>query len=139
MIQGQASRITIGKLARQSGLKASAIRYYEERGLLRPAERLPNGYRLYDEDSAATLRFLRRAQGFGITLREIKQLVDLTQRGRKPCEHARKLISQHLAEVETQIRELNALRKELRSVTRRAENCQSPEGKLCPIIESPSN
>jgi MerR family transcriptional regulator, copper efflux regulator len=138
MVQGQASQITIGKLARQSGLKASAIRYYEARGLLRPAVRLPNGYRLYDEDSVVTLRFLRRAQGFGITLREIKQLIDLTQRGRKPCHHARKLISQHLAEVEAQIRELEALRKELRSVSRRANNCQASEGQLCPIIESAS-
>jgi len=135
MVQGQGSQITIGKLARQSGLKASAIRYYEARGLLRPAVRLSNGYRLYDEDSVATLRFLRRAQGFGITLREIKQLIDLTQRGRKPCEHARKLISQHLAEVERQIHELGALRKELRSVARRAESCEASEGQLCPIIE----
>jgi MerR family transcriptional regulator, copper efflux regulator len=135
MVKGQASRITIGKLARQSGLKASAIRYYELRGLMRPAVRLPNGYRLYDEDSAATLRFLRRAQSFGITLREIKQLIDLTQRGRKPCEHARKVISQHLAEVESQIRELEALRKELRLALRRADTCEASEGQLCPIIE----
>jgi DNA-binding transcriptional MerR regulator len=97
--------------------------------------RLPNGYRLYDEDATATLRFLRRAQGFGITLREIKQLIDLTQSGRKPCEHARKLVTQHLADVETQIRELEVLRKELRSVLRRADNCQASEGQLCPIIE----
>ncbi len=105
---------------------------------MRPAVRLPNGYRLYDEDSAATLRFLLRAQSFGITLREIKQLIDLTRRGRKPCEHARKVISQHLAEVESQIRELEALRKELRSVLRRADSCEASEGQLCPIIEQPN-
>ncbi len=97
--------------------------------------RLSNGYRLYDEDAAATLRFLCRAQGFGITLREIKHLIDLTQRGCKPCEHARKLVMQHLADVETQIRKLEVLRKELRSVLHRAENCQASEGQLCPIIE----
>ncbi len=135
MVEGQASRITIGKLALQAGLRASAIRYYEAQGLLRPSMRLPNGYRLYDEDAAATLRFLRRAQSFGITLREIKQLIDLTQRGRTPCEHARKLVTEHLGEVETQIRELKALRKELRTVLSRADNCQASEGQLCPIIE----
>ena len=135
MVEGQASRITIGKLARQSGLRASAIRYYEKNGLLRPAIRLPNVYRLYDQEAAATLRFLRRAQGFGITLREIKELINLTQRGRTPCEHARKLVTQHLAEVETQIRELKALRKELHTVLSRAANCQASEGQLCPIIE----
>jgi DNA-binding transcriptional MerR regulator len=127
--------MTIGKLARQSGLRASAIRYYEAHGLLRPATRLPNGYRLYDDDAAVRLRFLRRAQRFGITLREIKQLIDLTQRGRTPCEHARKLVTEHLAEVETQIRELKSLQKELRTALSRAANCQSSEGQLCPILE----
>ena len=68
-------------------------------------------------------------------MREIKQLIDLTQRGRKPCEHARKVISQHLAEVESQIRELEALRKELRSVLRRADSSEVSVGQLCPIIE----
>jgi len=97
--------------------------------------RLPNGYRVYDQDAVATLRFLRRAQRFRITLREIKQLIDLTQRGSTPCEHARKLVTQHLGDVETQIRELEALRKELRSVLRRADNCKASEGQLCPIIE----
>ncbi len=135
MVKGQASRITIGKLARQAGLRPSAIRYYEAHGLLRPSMRLPNGYRVYDEDAVATLRFLRRAQRFRITLREIKQLIDLTQRGSMPCEHARKLVTEHLADVETQIRELGALRKELRSVLRRADNCKVSEGQLCPIIE----
>jgi len=133
MVEGQAG-ITIGKLARQAGLRASAIRYYEAHGLLRPAMRLPNGYRLYDEDAAATLRFLRRAQGFGITLREIKELIDLTQRGRAPCDHARKLVSQHLAEVEKQMCELKALRKDLRAALSRTSNCQASEGQLCPII-----
>jgi DNA-binding transcriptional MerR regulator len=135
MVKGQASRITIGNLARQAGLRPSAIRYYEAHGLLRPLMRLPNGYRLYDQDAAATLRFLRRAQGFGITLREIKQLIDLTRHGRKPCEHARKLIVQHLADVEKQMHELAALRKELRSVLSRADDCEASEGQICPIIE----
>ncbi len=135
MVKGQASRITIGKLARQAGLRPSAIRYYEAHGLLRRSMRLLNGYRVYDQDAVATLRFLRRAQRFRITLREIKQLIDLTQRGSTPCEHARKLVTQHLGDVETQIRELELLRKELRSVLRRADNCKASEGQLCPIIE----
>ena len=97
--------------------------------------RLPNGYRIYDDGAAATLRFLRRAQGFGITLREIKQLIDLTRRGHKPCTHVRELVKQHLAEVETRIREMEALRKELRALIRRADTCKPSDGQLCPIIE----
>ncbi len=130
--------MTIGKLARQAGLRPSAIRYYEAHGLLRPSARLPNGYRLYDRDAATTLRFVRRAQRFGITLREIKQLIDLTKRGLTPCGHARTLITQHLADVEAQIRELKALQKELRSALRQAENCKASAGQLCPVIDQPN-
>jgi DNA-binding transcriptional MerR regulator len=111
LVKAQVFPFTRGKLAREAGLRPSAIRYYEAHGLVRPSLRLPNGYRLHDQHAAATLRFLRRAQGFGITLREIKQLIDLTQHGRKPCEHVRKLITQHLADVERQMRELAVLRK----------------------------
>lgn len=97
--------------------------------------RLPNGYRLYDDDAAGRLRFLRRAQSFGITLREIKQLIDLTRGGRKPCEHARYLLKQHLADTDAKMRELEALRKELRSVLRRIDHRRPFEGQICPIIE----
>ena len=140
MVKGQAAEITIGKLARRVGLRPSAIRYYEAHGLLRPSMRLPNGYRMYDERSVATIQFLRRAQRFGITLREIKQLIDLTRQGRTPCAHVRTLVKQHLAEVETRIREMEALRKELRALARRADTCQpTTPGELCPIIQQKSN
>ncbi len=136
MVKGQyLPQLTIGKLARRMSLKPSAIRYYESRGLLRPAARFSNGYRVYDEAAVGTLRFLRRAQTLGIKLREIKQLIDLTRLKQKPCEHVDKLIKQHLAEVEAQISELRALQRELRAVLRRVENCPASEGQLCPVLE----
>jgi DNA-binding transcriptional MerR regulator len=55
--------LTIGKAAARAGLRPSAIRYYEARGLLR-SDRLPNGYRAYDEEAIAALRFIRKAQRF---------------------------------------------------------------------------
>jgi DNA-binding transcriptional MerR regulator len=70
----------ISVVARRAGLHSSAIRYYEAHGLLR-SRRLPSGYRVYDEEAIAALRFLRRAQGFGIALKEIKELLDLSSRG----------------------------------------------------------
>src|SRR5438094_80749 len=105
--------MTIGAVARQAGVRASAIRFYEGRGLVRPFSRLANGYRVYDNSAVEALRFVRRAQKFGITLEEVKQLLQLARRGERPCKRVRELTRHHLTEVEHSIRELHALRREL--------------------------
>jgi DNA-binding transcriptional MerR regulator len=74
--------INVGTVAKRTGLRSSAIRYYEAHRLLR-SQRPPNGYRVYDDDAIAPMRFLRRAQGFGITLQEISQLLELSGRGQQ--------------------------------------------------------
>jgi len=125
--------IKIGTVAKRTGLRSSAIRYYEAHGLLR-ARRLPNGYRVYDEDAIAALRFLRRAQGFGITLHEIKQLLELSGRGQQPCTRVHELARHHLQEVESKLRELQSLRRELRTLLNRRPRPRLP-GEVCPIIE----
>ncbi len=91
--------LTIGKVATRTGFSASAIRYYERQGLLR-SSRLLNGYRLYGQDAIKTLRFLRQAQSLGITLKEIGQLLELTQHDRRPCKAVRELAHQHLIELD---------------------------------------
>lgn len=69
--------LTVGQVARAVGIRPSALRYYEARGVLRPRGRLPNGYRVYAEQDVAQLRFVRHAQSFGLTLVEIKELLGL--------------------------------------------------------------
>ena len=69
------SQLTIGKLAKRVGLRPSALRYYEEQGLLTPAGRTPAGYRLYDATAERTLRFVQRAQRLGFSLADIHTLL----------------------------------------------------------------
>jgi MerR family redox-sensitive transcriptional activator SoxR len=64
----------IGELARQVGLRTSAIRYYEELGLLEPARRV-SGRREYGSDALNTLRLVRAAQQAGFSLDEIRTLL----------------------------------------------------------------
>jgi DNA-binding transcriptional MerR regulator len=73
MVQSQALRI--GAVARQSGVSIDTVRYYERRGLLRPAGRLPSGYRVYTEHAVARIRLARHLQGLGMTLDEIADTV----------------------------------------------------------------
>ena len=65
------STFTIGKIARAVGLGAETVRFYERQGLIPPPARSPAGYRLYDADAIARLRFIGRAKTLGFTLAEI--------------------------------------------------------------------
>ena len=62
--------LLIGELAEQAGVNRETLRYYERRGLLKPARRTESGYRVYDRQSAARLLFIKRAQTFGFSLDE---------------------------------------------------------------------
>ncbi|MGH7985909.1 MAG: MerR family DNA-binding protein [Candidatus Binataceae bacterium] len=128
--------LTIGKAAKRTCLSISAIRYYERQGLVRPS-RLLNGYRLYDEAEVSALNFVRRAQGFGITLREIRQVLELSRDGRRPCECVRDVARQHLAEIDTKIRQLQFLRVELRNLLERRIAFNSKQ--MCPLIQADPN
>ena len=68
----------IGQLAKRGGVGIDTVRYYERNGLLAPRTRLASGYRRYSELELARLRFIRRAQALGFTLKEIKELLALS-------------------------------------------------------------
>ena len=105
--------LTVSKVAEAAGVRPDTIRYYERQGLIPAAERTPGGYRTFDEDRMRRIRFIRGSQRFGLSLREIKGLLEVIDRGLCPCGHASDLISRRLAEVDDQIRELRELRGEL--------------------------
>jgi MerR family copper efflux transcriptional regulator len=126
--------LTIGHVARQVGVQPSTIRYYEAQGILKPAARQPNGYRIYNIGAVNLLLFVKRAQALGITLKEIKPLLDLATRGQPPCKHVKELAHHHLRDINDQIRELQSLRNELRTLMRRKAG--RPHGnKVCPLIQ----
>jgi MerR family transcriptional regulator, copper efflux regulator len=68
----------IGQLAKRGGVRVDTVRYYERNGLLTARSRLASGYRRYSEIEVARLRFIRRAQALGFTLKEIKELLALS-------------------------------------------------------------
>lgn len=100
----------IGDVARQAGVPATTIRYYEDIGLLPTAARALNGYRDYSQDAVERLRFVRDAQDSGLTLEEITSIVELRSRGEPTCNHVISLLEHHLEEVERRIETLNASR-----------------------------
>jgi MerR family transcriptional regulator, copper efflux regulator len=126
--------VTIGAIARRAGIRSSTVRYYEARGLLRPAARLPNGYRTYNEDAVGLLGFVRRAQALGITLEEVRKLLELSRKGQRPCAEVKALARRHLADLDLKIRDLELLRGQLQRLLHRRSG-QSRPGAICPLIE----
>lgn len=107
---------TIGEIAGRSGFAASALRYYEDIGLLEPATRTEAGYRLYDDTALSRLAFIGRAKQLGCSLEEITDLVgiwDGEQCG--PVQRRfHELVTTKLGQAERQIAELTALADQLR-------------------------
>lgn len=125
--------LSIGRLARASGVGVETIRFYEREGLLAAPPRTPAGYRQYDPDTVERLDFIRRAKRLGFSLEEIRQLLALAE---AHGDRARvKALAEHkLAEIERRIEELRRMRTALAELTRQCSGHGAVEG--CPIIEA---
>lgn len=117
----------IGEIAEQSGVPAKTIRFWESEGVLAEPARTPSGYRDYDEEAVGRLHFIRHAQGAGLALAEIRQILVISDNGEAPCDHVTELIHQRLADVEDRIRELDETRHLLSRLAQRASK-QDPAG-----------
>src|SRR5919108_6641938 len=104
---------TVGPAAQAAGLSAKAVRLYESRGLLPEAPRTQAGYRTYTDDDIAVLRFIRQAKTLGLSLGEIRDILDLRRGGTAPCRHVVRLLDERIREVDRTITELRHLRRML--------------------------
>lgn len=123
--------MNIGQAAKQSGLSAKMIRYYEATGLLRPAGRTVSGYRQYGEQDLHVLAFIKRARDLGFSLEEVGRLLALWQdRGRASAD-VKALAQSHIDELNRKITELSALRDTLGELV---QHCQGDHRPDCPIL-----
>ena len=98
----------IGQLAKRGGVGIDTVRYYERNGLLAPRDRLTSGYRRYGELEVARLRFIRRAQALGFTLKEVKELLALS--AQRDVGRVKRSAQAKLRDVETRIADLVRVR-----------------------------
>lgn len=100
----------IGELADAVGTSTKTLRFYEEQGLLPEAERTPTGYRDYAPGAIGRIDFIHRGKAAGLTLAQIREILQIRDRGQAPCQHVRDLLDTRLADLDQQIRQLTALR-----------------------------
>lgn len=106
----------MSKLAEGAGVSADSVRYYERIGLLPEPDRSPSGYRLYDEEALERIRFIKRAQRFGLRLEEIGELLDIRERGLCPCGHTRDLLVRRVDQLDEEIAAMARLREDVRQM-----------------------
>lgn len=100
----------IGEAAAASGMTTKTLRFYEASGLLPATERATNGYRDYGADIPGRLDFIRRSRAAGLTLAQIRDILEIRDAGEAPCMHVRDLLTRQLVDLDQQIGELVALR-----------------------------
>jgi DNA-binding transcriptional MerR regulator len=133
--------MTVGAAAETVGVSPKAVRLWESKGLLPPAERTEAGYRIFTEDDLNVLHFIRQAKALGLHLDEIKDILDLQRGGEQPCGRVLALLDAHLTEIDQRLRDLKRLRRSLsdaRSAASRAR-LHGRDAVVCQIIESAPN
>lgn len=124
-------KLTIGRLARLVDVNIETVRYYQRIGLLVEPQKPPVGYRTYPVEYIDRIKFIKRAQQLGFSLREIAELIEL---GEGNCDNICARAEAKLAQVDQQIRELSALRSTLSDLI---ISCHVDDDKShCPIIDS---
>ena len=129
----------IGELAERTGTTTKTVRYYESIGLVAEPGRTPAGYREYGESAVERLRFVREAQATGLTLTEIRSVLELKDAGATTCRHTTSLLHRHLRELDDQIERLVRARRELAVLADRAagldpSECTDPN--RCQVIDA---
>lgn len=128
--------IPVGQIAIRAGVDAWTIRFYEKEQLLPKAKRSASGYRLYGTDMVDRVRFIKKAQHLGLSLGEIREILELSDRGRCPCGHVEKLLRAKLDELQAKIEDLKSVQTRIRQVFRKPQPTATPRGKaICQKIE----
>jgi Hg(II)-responsive transcriptional regulator len=122
-----------GELAKRAGVNIETLRFYERKGLLPKPPQRASGYREYPAESVRLIRFIKRAQELGFSLREVRDLLALRVEPGTTCADVRQRADEKLSEVQSKIADLKAIERALRTLT---ATC-SGQGPLsdCPILE----
>lgn len=136
MAKSVKSSVTIGGLAKASGVKITTIRYYESIGLIEPPDRSEGGQRLYDQKAIERMRFIRHGRDLGFPLEAIRELIALSQDKNHSCAEIDEIARRHAADVKQRVKRLKALEREL---NRMIKECSADRISDCRVMEILSN
>jgi Hg(II)-responsive transcriptional regulator len=126
--------LTIGQVARRSGVGIETVRFYEREGLLAKPPRTSSGYRQFDEEVIARLSFIQRTKELGFTLNEIKELLSLRVDKERSCDDVRVCAEAKISDIESKINSLQQMKKALVRLTHDC-NARGSDSE-CPILDA---
>lgn len=125
--------LTIGRVAKLAGVGIETIRFYEREGIIEEPPRRESGYREYGGEIITRLRFIKRAQELGFSLKEISELLALRVSPKENCSRVKKRAELKLEEIEAKIRDLKRMQTVLNEVTQAC--VASKPISDCPILK----
>lgn len=127
------TKLSTGQLAKSANVNIETVRYYERLGLLPEPKRRESGYREYSREDLSRLRFIKRAQELGFTLKEIAELLALRVDAKASCREVKKQAEAKISNIEEKIL---ALKKMKAALGKLAASCKGHEPRQdCPLLE----
>ncbi len=123
----------IGEMSARTGVNIETIRYYERIALMPEPDRTAGGNRQYNHDQLKRLSFIRRSRDIGLTLSEIRSLLEMTEREDFTCSEVHDLTVRHLENIHEKIATLHELEKTLGAMAARCSRGEVPD---CPVIDT---
>ena len=130
--------IKIGEIAKIIGTTVSTLRYYEEIGLVQPADKSSAKYRYYKKDDVQLVVFIKKAQNIGFTLDEIKLILRERNSGKSPCPKVRDLAQRKIIELREKIKNLKLIERDLKRYVLNCcheEDSKPHESNVCKMID----
>lgn len=124
--------MNISQAATAAGLTSKTIRFYEQQGIIPPAARSANGYRIYTEQQLDILRFIKRSRDMGFSLDESRELLQLSLDPSRTSASVKHKAEQQITRIDQQIAALQQMRALLESAAR---DCRGDDGAECPILD----
>lgn len=127
----------IGELAKRCGVTTEALRFYEKNGLIKPATRNESGYRLYSDESEKQIKFVLKAKSLGLSLDEIKELLNIRlEASEHSCAEVKAITTAKLDIIDNKIKELQQIRKALKKINDACCGHVDDNASHCSILEA---
>jgi MerR family mercuric resistance operon transcriptional regulator len=130
-------RLTIGKVARAAGVNVETIRFYEREGILKQPARPLGGFRAYSPEAAGIVRFVKRAQALGFTLKETGELLALRNTTTMRCAEVRSRAEAKRAVIRERMKDLRRIDRALSTLV--ASCARKGGARCCPILDALGN
>ncbi|WP_016952487.1 heavy metal-responsive transcriptional regulator [Anabaena sp. PCC 7108] len=128
--------LLIGQVTELSGISIRTIRYYESLGLIQASARTEGGFRQFSLNVLTRLDFIKRAQHLGLSLEEIRDILQVYDQGEIPCGEIQEKLQEKLLKIDHQIQQLLTLRGEIQGLLSGWQNRkEQPPESICPIIQ----